>query len=133
MRERTAFAHHLCSAEPRRLGSVFVCVCMPGAQPRRAAHPGWGGEEGPGYRLGMGPAEGTARLAGMVGLSPSPRRHSPIYAEGWGRPQPPRAPTHCDIPLGAQSCVYGRVVLVRGGPVDVVCVCAWFVFNTLKM
>lgn len=131
MRGRTAFAHHLCSAEPRRLGSVFVCVCMPGARPRRAAHPGGGG--GLGHRLGMGPAEGTARLAGVVGLLLSPRRHSPVYAEGWGRPQPPRAPTHCDILLGARSFVCGRAVLVRGGHVDVVCVCAWFVFNTLKM
>lgn len=74
MRGRTAFAHHLCSAEPRRLGSVFVCVCMPGARPRRAAHPGGGGGV-------LGTASGWGR------------QRVPHALQGWSDFSHPRAGT----------------------------------------
>lgn len=102
-----------------------VCVCMPRAwhPPSAAAPPSqWGLEPGglPGITSVLVGVRGASCLPGSCRTAPAwppccQEGHGswlrllvpgpePLYAEGRrGRPQTPRAPTHCDAPLGTRA------------------------------
>lgn len=79
----------------------------------------------------------TQCLALAAGAAPALlalRGPGPLYAEGRrGWPQPPRAPTHCDVPLRDPEPRVRPGGAGAATPRHVLCVCAWFVFNTSKM